>query len=245
MGYRISDLARRSGFSASTLRYYETVGLVPAPDRTVAGHRVYDERALERLEFIARAKTMGLALDDIVELVGLWADGPCAPVHDRLRHLLGAKVGEVRDQLAELSRFAAQLEHIRDSLAASEPAERCGPGCGCDTGLPAPLSPEPAWGPVPIACTLSPAEAVDRATVWADLLAQVTDRQATVDGVRLRLPAGPDAAAHAAELAVREAECCAFFSFAVTVDSTGAWLDVAAPPEGRTVLDALFGTVDG
>lgn len=247
MGYRISELARRSGFSASTLRYYETVGLVPAPDRTVAGYRVYDESALERLEFIARARTMGLALDDIAELVGLWADGPCAPVHDRLHHLLDAKVGEVRGQLAALTGFAAQLEHLRDSLAASEPAERCGPGCGCDTALPAPVAPGPTpeRTSVPIACTLSSAEAADRSTVWADLLARVTERQATIEGVRLRLPAEPDVVARAAELAVREAECCAFFSFTVAVDSAGAWLDVAAPHEGRAVLEALFGTIDG
>src|SRR5262245_13015487 len=136
MGYRISELAERSGFSPSTLRYYETIGLLPEPERTDAGYRVYDDAALERLGFISRAKTMGLALDDITELTALWADGPCAPVQERLQSLLDAKVAEVNTQLADLSRFALQLSHLRRSVAAIEPADRCGPGCGCDVDLP-------------------------------------------------------------------------------------------------------------
>lgn len=245
MTYRISELARRSGFSASTLRYYETLGLLPEPDRTDAGYRVYDDGTLERLAFIARAKTMGLALDDIAELVRLWADGLCAPVQDRLRDLVDAKVGEVRGQLGELSRFANQLEHLSESLAATEPAERCGPGCGCDTQLPAPVvdAPKADDATVAIACTLSSAEVIDRSAEWADLLDHVTDRQPTPAGVRLRLEADPRIVGRAADLAAREVDCCAFFSFTIGLGSGGAWLEVGAPPDGRPVLDALFGAV--
>jgi len=245
MAYRISELARRSGFSPSTLRFYETVGLLPDPDRTGAGYRVYDEATLDRLEFIARAKTMGLSLGDIAELVALWADGPCAPVQDRLKDLLDAKVTEVRTQLDELSSFAAQLAHLRASLAATQPAERCGPGCGCDAELPTPVTLGAKAGSAPIACTLSASQAADRSSEWADLLAQVTAREPTPAGVRLRLPSDPDTVGRAAGLAVQEADCCAFFSFAVVIAAGDAWLEVAAPPDGHGVLDALFGTVDG
>jgi DNA-binding transcriptional MerR regulator len=246
MGYRISELARRSGFNASTLRYYETVGLLPDPDRTDAGYRIYDDAALERLAFIARAKTMGLTLEDINELVALWADGPCAPVQDRLRDLLDAKVTEVQSQLVDLSRFAAQLYHLRTSLAATQPAERCGPGCGCDTPLPAAitLGAKPTMSTAPIACTLSADDAADRSTEWADLLSHVTERKPTAAGIALRLPSDPDIVARAAELAVQEAACCAFFFFAVNVDASGVWLEVGAPPDGRRILDALFGAGD-
>jgi len=242
MGYRISELARRSGFSPSTLRYYETAGLLPDPERTDSGYRVYDDAALERLAFIGRAKTMGLALEDIAELVGLWADGPCAPVQDRLKELLDAKVNEVRVQLDDLSHFAAQLDHLRRSLAATVPTERCGPGCGCDVELPAAiaLTAKPAESTL-IACTLSDVEAEDRAAEWADLLANVVERRATDRGVQLRLPPHPGLVAHAGELCVRETECCAFFSFTLTVDAGGVWLDVAAP-DALAVIDALFGT---
>jgi DNA-binding transcriptional MerR regulator len=231
--YRISELAHRTGFAPSTLRYYESVGLLPRPERTDAGYRMYDDSALERLGFIARAKQMGLALDDIAELVALWADGPCAPVQERLRVLLDDKVSDVRLQLGELNGFAAQLEHLRSSLEVIEPADRCGPGCGCDTELSA-----------PIVCTLSMDERPDRSNAWTELLARATERESTATGIRLRFTADPQLVSSVSELVVREAECCAFFSFAITVDTRGVWLSVDAPPDARPVLDALFGAVD-
>ena len=57
---RISDLAARSGFTTSTLRYYEQVGLLAATQRSSGGYRLYDEAALVRLRFIDRAKQLGL-----------------------------------------------------------------------------------------------------------------------------------------------------------------------------------------
>ncbi len=235
MDYRISELARRSGFSPSTLRYYETVGLLPEPGRTAAGYRVYDEEAVERLRFIARAKIMGLALDDIAGLADLWADGDCSTVLGRLGELLDDKGAEVRSQLADLSAFAAQLDHLRGAMDAVDPADRCGPGCGCDAELRSPP-------PVPAACTLSPFAAADRSSAWVELLGHAVERERTPVGARVRLPHDPVLAARAADLAVREVDCCGFFSFALTVEPGGVWLDVtASADDGRDALDSLFG----
>ncbi|MFM9700927.1 MerR family transcriptional regulator [Streptomyces europaeiscabiei] len=63
---RISQLAERSGVPATTLRFYEDAGLLPA-DRTPSGYRVYGEDAVERLAFISSAKLLGLALNEIRE----------------------------------------------------------------------------------------------------------------------------------------------------------------------------------
>ena len=52
--YRISDAARRTGLPTSTLRYYERIGLLPAPERTDSGYRAYEERALDRRSGPAR-----------------------------------------------------------------------------------------------------------------------------------------------------------------------------------------------
>lgn len=228
-GYRISELARRSGFSASTLRYYETVGLLPDPERTDSGYRSYDDTALERLAFIARAKAMGLSLAEVAELVALWTDGPCPPARDRLRALLEGKVAEVRTRQGQLTTLSAQLDHLLRSLAAADPADRCGPGCPCDVDLP----------PPPAGCTLPSPAAADRAAQWADLAARSTERTPTPDGLRIRLPADPVVVARAAELAVLEAGCCAFFTFTLVIDAAGAWLDVAAPADARPLLEAL------
>ena len=92
----------------------------------------------------------------------------------------------------------------------------------------------------PIACTLDAGEAVDRTAQWHDLLAQATERVRTDTGVRLAFPSDPTIAARVADLIVREADCCAFFSFALVVEHGAVSLDVAAPADGADVVDRLF-----
>src|SRR5215467_13846312 len=67
-GYSISRTAERTGFTISALRFYEREGLV-RPARTEAGYRCYTEGDVAALRFIARAKSLGLALDQVAELV--------------------------------------------------------------------------------------------------------------------------------------------------------------------------------
>ena len=81
-----------------------------------------------------------------------------------------------------------------------------------------------------------------RMSGWTDVLDRVVERESTATGMRLRLDADAQVVSTAADLAVREAACCAFFSFTLTIDTGGVWLAVDAPPDGRPVLDALFAT---
>src|SRR5688500_11548390 len=81
----ISQVARRTGVPATTLRYYEKVGVLPAPARTDSGYRRYDEGAIARLAFVQRAKSLGIDLDDVAELVRLWDGEECGPVQEQLR----------------------------------------------------------------------------------------------------------------------------------------------------------------
>ena len=81
-GLTISEVAKETGFSPSALRYYEGHGLI-TPARTPAGYRNYDAASIETLRFIARAKHLGLSLDEISDLVVLLDDRRCAPVQDR------------------------------------------------------------------------------------------------------------------------------------------------------------------
>jgi DNA-binding transcriptional MerR regulator len=92
--YSIGEVSDRSGFPATTLRYYEDIGLVVPAARTAAGYRVYDDGALERLEFVARAKAAGCTLEEVADLVGLWDGGRCGPVQRRLHELVTAKLRE-------------------------------------------------------------------------------------------------------------------------------------------------------
>lgn len=109
---RRADLARETGCNLETIRYYEGVGLLPQPMRTMAGHRTYGGADVQRLGFILRARELGFSLEDIRGLLGL-GDGAlhsCAEVKDRTdRHLadVRAKIEALRRIEAELSRMSA------------------------------------------------------------------------------------------------------------------------------------------
>jgi DNA-binding transcriptional MerR regulator len=90
--YTIGETARRSGFSASALRFYEDIGLVEPSGRTESGYRLYDDGALARLAFIARAKQLGCSLDEISDLADIWDGQRCGPVQRRFHDLLTAKI---------------------------------------------------------------------------------------------------------------------------------------------------------
>lgn len=127
----ISDLARATGFSRPTIRYYERVGLLPEPDRTAAGYRVYGDEAVARLRFVARAKRLGLSLEEIKALLVHWSDGDCLTTRDHLQRVLLEKIGELRRTVEELQAFGDQLEASYERLTGHGPRDHCGPDCGC------------------------------------------------------------------------------------------------------------------
>jgi DNA-binding transcriptional MerR regulator len=131
-GLSISKVAERTGFPPTTLRFYEQAGLV-RPQRTDAGYRCYNERDIEVLSFIGRAKGFGLSLEEITELLALLDDDHCAPVQGRLRSLIDAKIADARTRILELERFATELERVASGLEAHTPDGPCDDACGCTT----------------------------------------------------------------------------------------------------------------
>lgn len=83
---QISELSRQSGVPAKTIRYYESVGLLPVPARADNNYGHYDQTVLERLRFIASARSLGFALADIGALLAARdaGDAPCERVLDAL-----------------------------------------------------------------------------------------------------------------------------------------------------------------
>ncbi len=129
--YTIGEVAERSGFSASALRYYEGIGLLTPSDRTEAGYRLYDDDALARLRFVARAKQLGCSLEEINDLATLWDGAQCEPVQRRFHELVTAKIGDTQRQIAELGAFAAQLRVAATHLAGDPVEGPCGDDCAC------------------------------------------------------------------------------------------------------------------
>lgn len=83
----IGRLAKASNVKITTIRYYESIGLIEAPDRSEGGQRIYDAKAVERMRFIRHARDLGFPLEAIRELIDLSKneDRSCAEVDEIAR----------------------------------------------------------------------------------------------------------------------------------------------------------------
>lgn len=248
---RISQLAERSGIPATTLRFYEGAGLLPA-DRTPAGYRCYGEDAVERLAFIRAAKHLGLSLAEIGRLLPVWENGACHEVKAGLRPRIAARLDEAGHRVAELTALRASLHSALGHLdALPERTGRCDPHCGFPGPAVAPAreaaevaeqereQEQERWQTAPVACSLTGDGIADRAEHWHRAL-DGADRTALADGIRLTLPA--QRAGTVADLAAAEQRCCPFFDFRLHLDGPRLHLEVRAPADGTALLTDLFGT---
>lgn len=108
----IGDLAAELGLNPKTIRYYENIGLMPEAERTPSGYRLYDMSDLERLQFILKAKSIGLNLEEITEILALRAQNrqPC----ERVRVVVDAKLAAIDAQLRALTELRCDLIKLRD-----------------------------------------------------------------------------------------------------------------------------------
>ena len=106
----IGQMSQRTGVKVPTIRYYEQMGLIEAPERSEGNQRRYSRVELERLSFIKHARDLGLSIEAIRELVELSAhpDKECVDA-DRIagEHLIA-----VRERILQLKRLEAELERI-------------------------------------------------------------------------------------------------------------------------------------
>ena len=107
-GLTIGRLAAQAGVNVETVRYYERIGLMPAPDRTSGGHRAYQPEHRARLAFIRRARELGFGLDNIRTLLALSERGhqSCAEV----KAIASEHLHDVHARIADLSRLATALD---------------------------------------------------------------------------------------------------------------------------------------
>lgn len=119
---RIGEVADELGINTKTIRYYESIELIPAAPRTPAGHRDYADEDVDRLEFIRTGRRLGLSLDEIRQVLQLRErdEQPCDYVVDT-----------VHRQLRDIDRRIRELDTLRDELhrllkAAQQPSESSG-----------------------------------------------------------------------------------------------------------------------
>ena len=112
---RIGQLAKLTGLTSKTIRYYELLNLLPEPRRTEAGYRLYSETDVQRLEFIKKAKRIGLSLEDIRDILTLHAANQTPCVH--VLALLDQKLAYLDALLGALQEFREDLSRLRHESA--------------------------------------------------------------------------------------------------------------------------------
>ena len=105
--FKISQVSQQLGVNTQTLYFYERIGLIPAPQRSKAGYRLYSQEDIERLSFIIRVKSLGLTLEEIKEILAL-KEGhslTCEAVYEQLQQ----KITEIDQTIRRYSQLREEL----------------------------------------------------------------------------------------------------------------------------------------
>jgi len=121
---KIGEMAKQAGLPVETVRYYEKIGLLPAPERDASGYRSYQDRHLDRLRFIRRCRNLDMTQDEIRELIRL-AEQPEADCSE-VDALLARHLDHVRERLRELTSLEATLEQLQQACSNGRTVRECG-----------------------------------------------------------------------------------------------------------------------
>ena len=113
---KIGELARGAGTTTKTIRFYEQGGLLPDPPRSASGYRAYGLRDVKRLEFIRKAKRLGLSLEEIKGILQLSDRREPTCVH--VKTLLDEKIQRLEQVVRDLRDFRVELLALRDQAGA-------------------------------------------------------------------------------------------------------------------------------
>ncbi len=122
-GMNIGAASAESGVSAKMIRYYESVSLIPAADRTAAGYRRYDDADIQTLRFLKRARGLGFSVEQMRDLLALWRDegrSKSEVMELALSHAeaLEAKAREINEITAALRDLARRCQSNDDGRCA-------------------------------------------------------------------------------------------------------------------------------
>lgn len=121
---RIGELSTAAGVDVETIRYYEKIGLMPAPERGANGYRAYSAEQLDQLTFIRHCRALDIALADIRRLLE-FTRHPEASCGD-INHLIDEQLDRVRTRLESLQALESQLQTLRSCCPGNNAIQGCG-----------------------------------------------------------------------------------------------------------------------
>ncbi len=107
---QIGEASRLSGVSAKMIRHYEAIGLVPAPARRDSNYRDYGMEDIHRLGFVRRARDLGFSIEEIRDLLRLWADETRASAD--VRALAAAHIADLDQRIERLMEMRMTLDKL-------------------------------------------------------------------------------------------------------------------------------------
>lgn len=108
----IGQASELSGIPSKTIRYYESIGLIPAPARTDSGYRDYSQPEIETMRFIKRARNLGFTIKDACELVDLWQDQHRASA--QVKALTQRHISDIENKIKKLDSMRHTLVTLAD-----------------------------------------------------------------------------------------------------------------------------------
>jgi MerR family copper efflux transcriptional regulator len=114
----IGEASRYSGVSAKMIRYYESIGLIPAPTRSESGYRHYVPSDIHALRFVRRARDLGFSIEAIIRLLDLWRDRARASAD--VKRVALDHVATLKAKIADLQAMVTTLEHLADHCRGDE-----------------------------------------------------------------------------------------------------------------------------
>jgi DNA-binding transcriptional MerR regulator len=122
--YTIGALAKATGCSVATIRYYERIGLLPEADRSAGNQRRYGDEAAKRLRFARHTRELGFSLEEVAEILRLADSG--AESCDRVHEIASARLAEVERKLSRLELLRGELKSMIACCRADAGLEECG-----------------------------------------------------------------------------------------------------------------------
>ena len=122
----IGQLAKNTGIAPKTIRYYEEVGVVPPPERSRSGYRLYSKTDVRRFELIKRARALDMALNEVRQLVEWAGSGACDDFQYRFKEVIHRKSEQVDRRISDLFGLKRDLQRLEAHLAGAQ--GEAGPG---------------------------------------------------------------------------------------------------------------------
>lgn len=118
----IGQVARRSGINAKAIRYYESIGLLPAAQRSENGYRRYSQVDLNRLILLRRLRLLGVSLDRLAPLLRDAPSAQCLEVQQEVLQLIAERLAAIDQEMRELGLLREQVQDYQKLLQECHPA---------------------------------------------------------------------------------------------------------------------------